>query len=80
MLPTPTSRMSIAVIVVDHEPEVLAEEAGDERQRQEDRRDYRELLHDIVLTVADGRQVQVGGAREQIAVGSIRSLIRIRWS
>ena len=54
---------------MDQEAEVLAEEAGDECQREEDRRDDRELLHDLVLAVADGRQVEVGGSGEQIAVG-----------
>jgi len=39
--------------VVGHPLEVLAEEAGDERQRQEDRRQDRELLHGSVLLDVD---------------------------
>ena len=39
----------------DQPAEVLAEEPGDERQRQEDRGDHRQPLHDLVLAV--GRRV-----------------------
>jgi hypothetical protein len=42
---------------------VAAEEAGQERQRQEDRRDDRQLLVDLALAVGDGRQVHVGRSR-----------------
>src|SRR5215216_541397 len=55
---------------VSHEPaEVLAEEAGDERKRQEDGRDHRQLLHHNVESVGDGREEDVHRAREQVAVG-----------
>ena len=53
----------------DHPAEVLPEEAGQERQRHEHRRDDRELLHDAVEPVRDRREVDVHRAGEQVAVG-----------
>src|SRR4029077_20573484 len=51
-----------------HQPaEVHAEEPGYERERQKHRADDRELLHYLVLAVADSRQVEVGSAAEQVA-------------
>ena len=38
---------------VNEEREVLTEEAGQERQREEDRGDDRQLLVDLALTVGD---------------------------
>ena len=71
MLPTPTSQNVNSPVIrwMTMIAEVLAEEAGDEGQRQEDRGDHRELLHHVVLAVADRREVEVGGAGEQVAVG-----------
>ncbi len=56
------------MIVADEQREVLAEESGEERERQEERRDPAELLHGQVHLVADGRLVQVGRARGEVAV------------
>src|SRR5438128_70337 len=54
---------------VVHEPaEVHPEEPGDERERQEDRADDGELLHHLVLAVADGGEVEVGCAAQEVAV------------
>ena len=53
----------------NEEGEVLAEEAGQEGQRHEHRRDDRELLHHAVEPVRDGREVDVHRAGEQVAVG-----------
>ena len=54
---------------VHHPAEVLTEEPGQERERHEDRGDDRELLHDGVEAVRDGREVDVHRAGEQVAVG-----------
>jgi hypothetical protein len=54
--------------VVHLEAEVLAEEAGQPAQRQEDGGDDRQLLQDDVEPVRDGGQVDVHRAREQVAV------------
>src|SRR5579872_979456 len=40
--------------VFDLEAEVLAEEAGQPAERQEDRRDHRQLLHHAVEAIRDG--------------------------
>ena len=53
----------------DHPAEVLAEEAGDEGEWQEDGRHDGELLHDGVEPVGDGGEVDVHRACEQVAVG-----------
>src|SRR5438105_3066154 len=54
---------------VVHEPaEVHPEEPRDEREREEDRAHDGQLLHHLVLAVADGRQVEVRGAAEEVAV------------
>ena len=45
--------------VVDHEAEVLAEKAGDVAERQEDRCDDRQLLHDLVHPVRGAREEDV---------------------
>ena len=50
------------------QPKFWPKKPGDERQRQEDRRDQRQLLHHRVEPVRDRRQVDVHRAREQIAV------------
>ena len=43
---TPSTTNAGQPLMLPHEPaEVLAEEAGDERQRQEDGRDHRQLFH-----------------------------------
>src|SRR5262249_31659249 len=52
----------------DKQREVLAEEAGEERKRQEKRGDPAELLHRQVHLVADRRLVEVGGPGSKIAV------------
>src|SRR3954453_18894087 len=57
------------VDVAHERAEVLAEEAGDERQRQESRGDHRQLLGDRVEAVGDGGEVEVQRARQQVAVG-----------
>ena len=49
--------------------EVLSKEPGDEREWQEDSGDHGELLHHVVLAVADGGEVEVGRAGEEVAVG-----------
>src|SRR3954454_25365960 len=55
---------------VAHEgAEVLAEEAGDEGQRQEDRRDHGELRVDVAEAVGDRGEIDVQRAGEQVAVG-----------
>src|SRR5215217_716948 len=55
---------------VQHEPaEVLTEEAGQRRDRQEHRRDERQLLHHDVEAVRDGREVHVHRPGQQVAVG-----------
>ena len=61
--------------VTDHPAEVHAEEADDERERQEDRRDERQLLGRLVLVhadlvLADAQDGQVGlkDARQQLAL------------
>src|SRR4051794_10252429 len=54
---------------VAHEPaEVLAEEARDEGQRQEDRGEDRQLLHDGVHAVGHRRHVQVGDRGHPVAL------------
>ena len=47
--------------------EVHAEEAGQERHRQEHDGDERQRLHDVVGAVGDRRQVRVEGAGDQVA-------------
>src|SRR5437588_4195133 len=55
---------------VPYQPtEVHPEETRDERERQEDRSNDGELLHHLVLAVADGGQVEIGRAAQQVAVG-----------
>ena len=77
--PRPKKRGALLMWSIS-QPEVLAEEAGDEPERQEDRRDHGELLDDRVETVGNGREVDVHRPGHEVAVLSIRSLIRIRWS
>src|SRR3954454_12023586 len=55
--------------VVHQPPEVLAEEPGHERQRQEDRRHQGELLRDLAEAVLDRGEVDVQRAGQEIAVG-----------
>jgi hypothetical protein len=51
-MPMPSARKGWQTAdVIDHPAEVLAEEAGDERERQEDSSDHRQLLHDAVEPV-----------------------------
>ena len=57
-----------AVHVVDHPAEVLPEEAGDEREREEDRRDDRQLLRGHVEPVRGGGEVGVDRRVHQLAV------------
>src|SRR5215471_6664596 len=57
-----------AAEALDHPAEVLAEEPGEEGQRQEDGGDEGELLHDHVELVRHGGQVGVHRAGQQIAV------------
>src|SRR5206468_9511506 len=52
----------------DEQGEILAEEPGEERERQEERRDPTELLHREVHPVPDRRLVQVGDAGGEVAV------------
>src|SRR5919201_64608 len=52
----------------DQVTEVLAEEPRQPGQRQEDRRDNRQLLHHRVEPIRDGREVDVHRARQQVAV------------
>src|SRR5262245_45347730 len=56
------------VDVVNEEAEVLAEEAGDENQRQSERRNDGEPLDDDVEPVRDRREIHIHRAREQILV------------
>ena len=51
------------------QPEVLAEEADDEGERQEDRRHHGQLLGDLVEPVGGDREVGVAAAGQQVAVG-----------
>src|SRR5215831_17826398 len=57
-----------AADALDHPAEVLPEEAGEEGQRQEDRGDEGELLHDHVEPVRHGGQVGVHRAGQQVAI------------
>src|SRR5581483_4367226 len=50
------------------EAEILAEKAGQPTERQEDRGDDRQLLHDRIQSVGDRRQVDVHRTGEEVAV------------
>ena len=54
--------------VLDHPGEVLTEEPRQERERHEDGGDDRELLHDGVEPVRDGREIDVHRAGDQVAI------------
>ena len=56
-------------MLIDQPLEVLAEEADDEGERQEDRRHHGQLLGDLVEPVGDDREIGVAAAGEQVAVG-----------
>src|SRR4051794_1352533 len=55
------------VDVVDHPAEVLAEEADDEGQRQEDRRQHGQARDDLVQAVGAGRRVEAERVADAVA-------------
>src|SRR3954469_1187679 len=55
------------VDVIDEPAEVLAEEAGDDRERDEDRRQHAQARGDLVESVGRRLQVDVQGLGEQLA-------------
>src|SRR5262247_927161 len=60
--------LDLAADRLHHPAEVLAEEAGEEGERQKDRRNDGELLRDVVQPVRDGRKVGVRRSAQQVAV------------
>ncbi len=71
MLPSPSTKKDQVetIPLLISQLKFMPKKPADEGQRQEDRAYDRELLHHLVLTIADRREVQVGATAQQIAIG-----------
>ena len=70
MLPTPSTQNAHSwVMWVIMKPKCRPKKPVMNDSGRKDRRNHGELLHHVVLAIADGRQVEIGRGGEQITVG-----------